>query len=77
MQVHVQCVVGCVFIRKSENLAYATSKFDVGAYTEHKQIISRTFLAPLPTGNGCFVNPHFRPFRPIAANKGKKHIFSN
>ena len=53
------CTLGCVFIWKSENLAYATPKFDVGAYIEHKKIISRIFLAPLPTGNACFVNPLF------------------
>ena len=48
---------------------------DVGAYTEHEKIISRIFLAPLPTGNACFVNPHFWQFCPMAANKGENVFF--
>ena len=72
---HVQCTLGCVFIRKSENLAYATPKFDVGAYTEQKNNISRIFLAPLPMGHGCFVKSHFRQFCPMAANKGENMFF--
>ena len=33
------------------------------------------FLAPLPTGNGCFVNQHFWQFFPMAADYGKNMFF--
>jgi hypothetical protein len=56
-------------------LAYATPRFDVGTYAEHKKIISRIFLAPLPTGNGCFVNQHFLHFFPMAANYSENMLF--
>ena len=62
---------------KEKNLAYATPKFDMGTYTEHKKIISRIFLAPIPTGNGCFVNQHFLQFFPIAAKYGKNMFFQS
>ena len=47
----------------------------VGAYTEHKKIISSIFLAPLPMGKACFVNPLFWQFCPMAANKGENMFF--
>ena len=35
----------------------------------------KDFLAPLPTGNGCFVNQHFLYFFPMAANYGENMLF--